>query len=44
VHYRCYLLNLHSRIDRVEMIEAETDSDAVAGGVRHEPYLAALLD
>jgi hypothetical protein len=32
VHYRCYLLNLHSRIERVEMIEADTDSDAVARG------------
>jgi hypothetical protein len=32
VHYRCYLLNLHSRIERAEMIEAETDADAVARG------------
>jgi hypothetical protein len=32
MHYRCYFLNLHLRVERVEMIEAETDSDAVARG------------
>jgi hypothetical protein len=26
--YRCYFLNLHSHIERVEMIDADTDSDA----------------
>jgi hypothetical protein len=38
VHYRCYFLNLHSHIERVELIEADTDSDAVARGdaVFHE--------
>jgi hypothetical protein len=26
--YRCYFLNLHSHIERVEMIDADTDADA----------------
>jgi hypothetical protein len=30
VHYRCYFLNLHSKIAKVELIEAETDSVAIA--------------
>jgi hypothetical protein len=30
--YRCYFLNLHSHIERVEIIEADTDSDAVERG------------
>jgi hypothetical protein len=32
VHYRCYFLNMQARIERVELIEADTDSDAVARG------------
>ena len=32
MHYRCYFLNLHSAIAAVEIIEAETDTDAVARG------------
>jgi hypothetical protein len=32
VHYRCYLLNLQSAIAGVEIIEADTDSEAVARG------------
>jgi hypothetical protein len=30
VLYRCYFLNMQARIERVELIEADTDSDAVA--------------
>jgi hypothetical protein len=30
MHFRCYFLNLHSHIERVEMIEASGDSDAMA--------------
>ncbi len=29
MHYRCYVLNLDSAIERVVLIEADTDSDAV---------------
>ncbi len=32
MHYRCYFLNMQARIERVELIEADTDSDAVARG------------
>jgi hypothetical protein len=28
VHCRCYFLNLHAAIERVELIEADTDADA----------------
>jgi hypothetical protein len=30
--YRCYFLNLQSHIERVEIIEADTDSEAVERG------------
>jgi hypothetical protein len=32
VHYRCYFLNSHSNIERVEISDAENDADAVARG------------
>jgi hypothetical protein len=30
VHYRCYFLNLYAAIERVELIEADTDAEATA--------------
>ena len=30
MHYRCYFMNMHSHIERVEMIEADTDAEAIA--------------
>ena len=32
MQYRCYFLNLQSKIARAEIIEADTDTDAVAAG------------
>jgi hypothetical protein len=32
MHYRCYFLNMQGRIERVALIEADTDADAVARG------------
>lgn len=32
MHYRCYFLDLHAKIAGVEIIEADTDIDAVARG------------
>lgn len=32
MHYRCYFLDLHSKIAAVEIIEADTDAEAVARG------------
>ena len=32
MRYRCYFLNLHSEIASVEIIDADTDADAVAQG------------
>ena len=29
MHYRCYFLDLHSKIAAVEIIQADTDADAV---------------
>ena len=30
MHYRCYFLDLHSKIATVEIVQADTDSDALA--------------
>lgn len=30
MHYRCYFLNLRGTIERVELIEADSDAEAVA--------------